>query len=66
MLNGSRAARTYASAMERLTAQVAVLLGAFAAAVGLAEALGAVSLGVAFGFGQIAFSLALGCVLLRL
>jgi hypothetical protein len=51
--------------MERLSTQLAILFGAFAAGVGLAELLGAASLGIAFGFGQIAFSLALGFVLLR-
>lgn len=51
--------------MERLSVQLLALLGAFVAGVLLAEALGAASLGVAFGVGQIAFSLALGWVLLR-
>ena len=51
--------------MERFSTQLAVVLGAFAAGVALAELLGATSLGIAFGFGQIAFSLALGYVLLR-
>jgi hypothetical protein len=44
---------------------MAVVLAAFAVGVALAEAFGASSLGIAFGFGQIAFSLALGYVLLR-
>ena len=51
--------------MERFTVQLGFVLGAFAAGVALAEAFGAASLGIAFGFGQIAFSLALGYVLLR-
>ena len=51
--------------MHRATAQTALLVAAFAVAVLLAELLGASSLGVAFGFGQIAFTLALGWVLLR-
>jgi uncharacterized membrane protein (DUF485 family) len=51
--------------MDRLSVQFAVLLGAFGAGVGLAELFGAASLGIAFGFGQIAFALALGAVLLR-
>jgi hypothetical protein len=42
--------------------QLLVAAGAFGIGVGAAEALGASSLGVAFGFGQIAF--ALGCVAL--
>lgn len=48
----------------RFTAQLAVALASFGAGVGLAELFGASSLGVAFGFGQIAF--ALGCVALLL
>jgi hypothetical protein len=51
--------------VDRLTTQVAATLGAFGVGVGLAEVLGADSLGIAFGFGQIAFALALGFVLLR-
>jgi hypothetical protein len=51
--------------MQRGTIQFALLVAAFAAGVTLAELLGAASLGVAFGFGQIAFTLALGWVLLR-
>jgi uncharacterized membrane protein (DUF485 family) len=51
--------------VDRLTVQVAALLAAFALGVGLAELFGAASLGIAFGFGQIAFGLALAAVLLR-
>jgi hypothetical protein len=51
--------------MDRLTAQVAALAAAFALGVGLAELFGAASLGIAFGFGQIAFGLALAFVMLR-
>jgi uncharacterized membrane protein (DUF485 family) len=51
--------------VHRLTAQVAVLLAAFAVGVGLAELFGATSLGIAFGFGQIAFGLGLAVVMLR-
>lgn len=51
--------------MERFWIQVLALLGAFALGVAAAEAFGAASLGVAFGFGQIAFTLALAWVLLR-
>jgi uncharacterized membrane protein (DUF485 family) len=51
--------------VDRLTTQIAATLGAFAAGVGAAELLGANSLGIAFGFGQIAFALVLGFVLLR-
>jgi hypothetical protein len=43
---------------------VVVALAAFGAGVGLAELFGASSLGVAFGFGQIAFTIC--CVLLLL
>ncbi len=45
--------------------QLAILAAAFAAGVGLAEALGAVNLGVAFGVGQLTFAAALVWVLLR-
>ena len=45
--------------------QLAILAAAFAAGVGLAEALGAVNLGVAFGIGQLTFAAALVWVLLR-
>lgn len=51
--------------MDRFTSQLAAVLAAFAVGLGLAELLGAASLGIAFGFGQIAFTLALGWVLLR-
>ena len=65
MLNGSGASRTYAARMDRLIAQLGVVLGAFVAGALLAELFGASSLGVALAFGQIAFALALGFVLLR-
>jgi hypothetical protein len=45
--------------------QLLVLAAAFAAGVGLAEALGAVNLGVAFGVGQLTFAAALVWILLR-
>jgi hypothetical protein len=51
--------------VDRLATQVGVTLAAFAGGVGLAELFGANSLGIAFGFGQIAFVLALAWVLLR-
>lgn len=51
--------------MERKTIQLALLMGAFVLGVVVAELFGAASLGVALGFGQIAFALALGYVLLR-
>jgi uncharacterized membrane protein (DUF485 family) len=44
---------------------VAILVAAFVAGVGLAELFGAANLGIAFGFGQIAFALALTALLLR-
>jgi hypothetical protein len=47
-----------------LPAQIAAAFLVFGVGVGLAELFGASSLGVAFGFGQIAF--ALGCVALLL
>lgn len=42
-----------------------LLIAAFAAGVGVAEASGAVNLGVAFGVGQLTFAAALVWVLLR-
>ncbi|MGH2982233.1 MAG: hypothetical protein ACRDKV_09370 [Solirubrobacterales bacterium] len=45
--------------------QLLICAAAFAAGVGLAEALGAVNLGVAFGIGQLTFTTALVWVLLR-
>ena len=45
--------------------QLLLLLLAFAAGVGVAELLGAVSLGVAFGVGQLTFAATLVWVLLR-
>lgn len=51
--------------MHRLPTQTALLAAAFVGGAVLAELLGAASLGVAFGFGQIAFTLALGWLLLR-
>jgi hypothetical protein len=44
---------------------VAVLLLAFGAGVGIAELFGAANLGVAFGVGQIAFAIALIVLLTR-
>ncbi len=44
---------------------LAILVAAFAAGSALAAALGAVNLGTALSFGQIAFALALAWVLLR-
>lgn len=48
-----------------LIAQLGVLLVVFAGVSALALALGAASLGIAAGFGQIAFALALVTMLLR-
>lgn len=45
--------------------QLAVMLGAFLVGVAVAETLGAVSLGVALGVGQVFFAAALVWVLLR-
>jgi hypothetical protein len=44
---------------------LAILVGAFAAATAIAAALGAANFGTALSFGQIAFALALAWVLLR-
>ena len=46
----------------RFPAQLAVAFASFGFGVGLAELFGASSLGIAFGFGQIAFAIA--CVIL--
>jgi hypothetical protein len=51
--------------MTLVARQLLILAAAFAAGVGLAEILGAVNLGVAFGIGQITFAAALVWVLLR-
>ena len=48
-----------------LALQLAILIGAFAAATGLAELLGAANLGTAMSFGQIAFAAALVFLLVR-
>jgi hypothetical protein len=45
--------------------QLALMLGAFVAGAAIAGALGAVSLGVALGVGQISFAAALFWILLR-
>jgi len=65
MVNGCPPSRSYAAHVHRLGTQIALLAAVFAAGVLLAELLGASSLGIAFGFGQIAFTLALGWFLLR-
>ena len=44
--------------------QLAIMLGAFAVGAAIAGALGAVSLGVALGVGQVCFAAALAFVLL--
>jgi hypothetical protein len=48
-----------------LLANLAIVVAAFAAGVGLAEIFGATNLGTAFGVGQITFAAALVYVLLR-
>jgi hypothetical protein len=65
MLNVRAPGRTYAAPVDRLIVQVAALIAAFALGVGVAELFGAGSLGIAFGFGQIAFGLALAFVMVR-
>jgi hypothetical protein len=49
----------------RLPAQIAIVVGAFAAGTLVAELAGAENLGTAMAFGQIAFALALVAMLLR-
>lgn len=51
--------------MSALGRRALILAAAFAAGVGLAEALGAINLGVALGVGQLTFSAALVWILLR-
>jgi hypothetical protein len=51
--------------MSRTARDLAVMLGAFAAASALAAALGAANFGTALAFGQIGFAMALVWVLLR-
>lgn len=65
MLNRCQAPCPYPQQMDRLSTQTALLVAAFVAGALIAGALGAVSLGVAFSFGQIAFTLGLGWFLLR-
>jgi hypothetical protein len=48
-----------------MTRQLAIMLGAFLAGTAAAAALGAASLGIALGVGQICFAAALVWVLLR-
>jgi hypothetical protein len=51
--------------VDRFTVQLGVVIAAFVLGSALAGLFGAASLGIALGFGQIAFTLALGFVLLR-
>ena len=51
--------------MRQTAGDLAILLGAFAAASALAGAFGAANLGTALAFGQIAFATALVWVLLK-
>jgi hypothetical protein len=51
--------------MTAVPRQILILAAAFAAGVGLAELLGAINLGVAFGVGQLTFAAALVWILLR-
>jgi hypothetical protein len=52
-------------AVRRTAGDLAILLGAFAAAGALAGAFGAANLGTALAFGQIGFAAALAWVLLK-
>lgn len=65
MLNGLRPSCPYAVAVARWTIQLAVILAAFVLGTVVAELFGAASLGIALSFGQIAFTLTLGFVLLK-
>ena len=57
--------RRHITPVVRLAAQLAILVGAFAAGALIAELFGAANLGTALGVGQIAFALALVYVLVR-
>jgi hypothetical protein len=48
-----------------LAAQIGIALGSFALASALAELFGAANLGVAFGFGQVAFALTTAFLIIR-
>jgi hypothetical protein len=48
-----------------LPVKIGIAVGAFALASALAELFGAASLGIAFGFGQIAFALTTAYLLIR-
>jgi hypothetical protein len=60
---GRRAGRQRAGAA--IVRDLAILVAAFGAAVGIAEVAGAANLGVAFGVGQVVFVLALLALLSR-
>jgi hypothetical protein len=49
----------------RLARDIAIVVAAFAVAVGVAELFGAANLGVAFGVGQVVFALTLVTLLTR-
>ena len=49
----------------RLATQMAIALGVFALASGLAELFGAANLGTAFGIGQVAFALTVAILIIR-
>jgi uncharacterized membrane protein (DUF485 family) len=51
--------------VRRAVRDIAILVTAFAAAVGIAELAGAANLGVAFGIGQIVFAATLVALLTR-
>ena len=53
------------SARRRALPDLALMLGAFAAATGLAEIFGAVNMGIALTFGELAFVAALLWIVLR-
>ena len=65
MLRVCPPSRSYDASVTRWSTQILALVGAFALGTVLAELLGADSLGYAMSFGQIAFTLLLGLVLLR-
>jgi hypothetical protein len=64
-VHGDPAPDARGSASGRILRDLAVLLLAFGAGVGIAELAGAANLGVAFGVGQIVFAIALVVLLTR-
>ena len=63
--DGARSGGRGRRAVSGLWRDLAIVVAAFAAAVGIAELAGAANLGVAFGIGQIVFAIVLIALLTR-